>query len=124
MSKQYDTPLTGIVGVVGRDPETKMTSKGEIVKFSVAVSDGFGDGATTTWFNVAVFNEGLQETILRGDNNRPTVQKGSHVAVQGTVSQKGDYGPDMLAVRVGLIEWLRRAQVVQQAAPQDDEDAF
>lgn len=98
------TPLVGIVGNVGKAPEIKQTSKGPLTKFSVAVSDGFGDDATTTWFSVAVFNEGLQEWV---QNN---IYKGAQVAVQGNVTQKDGYGPDMLAVRVGLVSWGQRSK--------------
>ncbi len=115
----YDKPLVGIVGVVGRDPEIKDTSKGQLTKFSVAVSDGFGEGAKTTWFNVATFNEGLQSWI------QSNVYKGAHVAVQGTVTEKEGYGPDMLAVRVGLVTWGQRSKLGQapvQQSSQDDAD--
>lgn len=117
---QFDKPLVGIVGVVGRDPEIKTTSKGPLTKFSVAVSDGFGEGAKTTWFNVAIFNEGLQDWA---QNN---VYKGAQVAVQGTVTEKEGYGPDMLAVRVGLVTWGQRSKLGQSApvqqSSQDDAD--
>ncbi len=93
-------------------------------------SSGPCDGATTTWFSVATFNEGLQDWI---QNN---VYKGTHVAVQGTVTQKEGYGPDMLAVRVGLISWGQRSKLGERPQPvaanprpvaatvDDDEDAF
>ena len=119
MNRQYDKPLVGIVGVVGKDPEIKTTTKGDITKFSVAVSDGFGDGAQTTWYSVATFNEGLQASI------QGSIYKGAHVAVQGTVTEKEGYGPDMLAVRVSApLTWLDRSkfQAPAPVAVQDEAD--
>ncbi len=121
-------PLRGIVGTVGRDPIVKTTTKGDIVKFSVAESDGFGEDKTTTWYEVAVWNEGLQEQILTGDNGRPTIYKGAAVAVQGSVTVRDErYSPDVNAVRVGLVTWLQRSKLGEArpapvAAPASDLD--
>lgn len=124
---QYDKPLVGIVGVVGRDPEIKSTSAGDVTEFSVAVSDGFGDGANTTWFRVSAWNEGLQASI-QAPRDAGGLYKGAHVAVQGTVTQRDGYGPDMKAVRVSApLTWLDRSKNNGQSAPapvaqQDDGD--
>ena len=125
---QFDKPLVGIVGVVGRDPEIKSTSAGEVTEFSVAVSDGFGEGATTTWFRVSVWNEGLQASV-QAPRNEGGLYKGAHVAVQGTVNERDGYGPDMKAVRVSApLTWLDRSKHGQSApapvALQDDDGDF
>ncbi len=103
-------PLRGIVGSVGRDPIVKSTSKGDVVKFSVADSDGFGEDKTTTWYEIGVWNEGLQEQILTGDNGRPLIYKGAAVAIHGSVTPRDGYSPDVNAVRVGLVTWLQRSK--------------
>lgn len=78
-----------IIGRVGRDPETKtFPNGGQIVNFSVAVSDGYKDKATgewkenTTWFNVAVRNE------VKGNYVTRSVKKGSIVYVEGKIRER------------------------------------
>lgn len=108
---QYE-PLVGIVGVVGRAPEIKSTSKGDVTEFSVAVSDGFGDDANTVWYRASVWDEVLQESVQRA------VQKGTHIAIQGTVRQRDGYGPDIKAFRVSPLSWLDRTKKgAQRPAP-------
>ena len=106
-------PLTGLVGTVGRDPVLKETTAGNLVGFSLAVSDGFGDDKTTEWYEIAAWNDGLIEQILRGDNGKPLFYKGSAVAVQGTLKPREGYATDVNAVRVGLVTWLQRSKLGQ-----------
>lgn len=111
-------PLRGIVGSVGRDPVIKSTSKGDIVNFSIAESDGFGEDKTTTWYEIAVWNDGLREQIMTGDNGRPLIYKGAAVAIQGSVTVRDErYSPDVSAVRVGLVTWLQKSKRDETPAP-------
>lgn len=115
---KYD-PLTGIVGVVGKDPQIKSTSAGDVTEFSMAVSDGFGEEANTVWYRVSVWDEASQEAVQQ------QVRKGNHVAVQGVVKPGRDgYGPDMKAFRLTLLNWFPRGQREAAPAPvaQDDGD--
>lgn len=107
------SPLTGLVGTVGRDPVLKETSAGNLVKFSLAVSDGFGEDKTTEWYEIAAWNEGLIEQILTGDNGKPSIYKGAAVAVQGTLKRREGYSTDVNAVRVGLVTWFQRSKLGQ-----------
>ena len=78
-----------IVGNVGRDPETRQTKAGDVLSFSVAVSEGLAkyDPDTkkmevpTRWYRVSVWDEELQKaarTFVRGDK----------IAVKGTLTAR------------------------------------
>ncbi len=100
-------PLQQIAGNVGRDPEVRNTGKGDVVKFSVAVSRGYGDDAPTEWYDAAVFNDQLRPVVLR------EIHKGTRVVLEGTVKERqvdGKTYRDFVANRVGVVEWLRRDQ--------------
>lgn len=106
MSNQYPD-LQQVVGVVGRDPETKTTGKGDIVKFSLAVTRQYDREApgATQWVDVAVFNEELQPRVLE------QVYKGARVAVEGNLKNRDVNGKtytDMVAMRVGLVAWISK----------------
>ena len=67
-------------GNLGRDCETRFTQSGDpIVSFSVGVKSGFGDKATTTWANCAMFGK-------RGEAVAQYLTKGSLVGIVGEVS--------------------------------------
>ena len=96
-----------IIGRVGREPETNQTAKGPVVNFSVAVSDGWGENEKTTWYRVAVFNEGLQ-AALKGE-----VYKGGLVAVEGNHRQNtynDKVTEEILANRIYLVQALARSK--------------
>lgn len=111
------SPLTQIVGGVGREPITKSTSKGDVVEFSVAQSDGFGDDAKTTWYDVSVWNEGLQAAILDSKNG---IRKGSVVAINGVVKPQGQYNPKISAVQIGIVTFFDRSKAAPQQSSDDD----
>lgn len=67
-------------GNLGRDAETRFTQSGDpIVSFSVGVKSGFGDKATTTWANCAMFGK-------RGEAVAQYLTKGAQVGITGEVS--------------------------------------
>lgn len=68
-----------IVGHLGRDPETRAGAKTSVTKFSVAVSDGYGDNKTTSWYDVAIFG-------AMGERAAQWLKKGSTVLVCGRMS--------------------------------------
>lgn len=119
-------PLVSFVGNLTRDPQIKTTSKGDLVEFGLAVSDGFGEDANVEFKSVAAWNEGLIEQIMRGDNGRPLLYKGAAVAVQGVVKHRPGYADDVSAVRVGTVTWLQRSKLGERpavvAAPASDVD--
>lgn len=75
-----------IVGNVGRDPEHKSTRAGDVISFSVAVSEGLAklDPGTqklevpTRWYRVSVWDEALQSEARK-------FVRGDRIAVKGTL---------------------------------------
>ena len=68
-----------LVGRLGRDPDTKATTKGTSVSnFSIAVDSGFGDKRRTEWFNIVAFGK-LAEIVQK------FLKKGSLVLVEGRI---------------------------------------
>lgn len=106
------------VGVVGRNPESKPTSKGDIVKFSLAVPKQYGNEPDSTeWLDVAVFNEDLQPKVL------DEVYKGARVAVEGNLKSREVNGKtfnDFIALRVGLVAWISKGGSKKPAPDGDD----
>jgi single-strand DNA-binding protein len=115
--QQYD-PLTQIIGRVGQAPERRTTGNGkELVKFSVAVQDGYGQDANTTWHNVAVWNEKLQELVM------DEVQKGQTVCVEGPAKVRKADGKeyhDISAFRVGAVAWIVAGRGAKKSADDDE----
>ena len=74
-----------IVGYLGRDPETRLTSEGSAVcNFSVATTEKRKDKAgdvqeVTTWFSVVLFG---RQAEIAGEY----LAKGSHVYLEGVLS--------------------------------------
>ena len=69
-----------LLGRLGKDAELRYTPAGkEVLTFSLATDDGFGESKRTIWFNVSMFGERtvkLQEYL----------KKGTQVYVDGRVS--------------------------------------
>ena len=117
-------PLTQKVGVLGRAPEFKDTSKGRVMKFSLAVPKQYAPGAESTeWVSVAVWNEDLQTAI--GDE----LYKGAKVAVEGNLKTRTADGrtyTDLTAFRVGLVAWIAKkgtSKAAGKIAPVEDDDS-
>ena len=67
-------------GHIGGDCNTRFTQSGDpIVSFSVGVKSGFGEKATTTWANCAMFGK-------RGEAVAQYLKKGAQVGITGEVS--------------------------------------
>lgn len=103
--------LVHVAGKVGRDPITRDSAKGPIVKFTVAETIGYGEDRekNTKWWDVAVFKEALHPAVLAN------IFKGADVVLEGSASKRDQYN-DIIASRVGLVSWLTR---VQPAATDD-----
>lgn len=81
MSKGFSFAQVG--GTLGRDPESRSTSGGtKVVNFSVAVEKGFGDRASTSWFNIIAFDKNAEfaEKYLK---------KGKPVVISGDLQVRG-----------------------------------
>jgi single-stranded DNA-binding protein len=121
MAKSKYGPLNQVVVNVGRDPEEFDTKVGPVVRFSVARNMGYGDDAPPPrWVSVAVFNDDIRPQVLE------KIRKGSRVALEGTITEseyEGKTQYNMVAVRVGLIEWFLRSQSGNTTGRKDrDED--
>lgn len=74
-----------LIGNVGRDPEVFDFKSGgdkkEGVKFSLAVTDGYGDKKTTTWYSIVAYN-GLVKVV------KDYVSKGKSLFLEGRIALK------------------------------------
>ena len=90
-----------ITGNVGKDPVQRQTQAGESVTgFSVGVKQGWGDEASTNWFNCSIWGK-------RGATVAEYVRKGSKVTVCGEFSTREYEGKTQLEVRVSDIDWAK-----------------
>lgn len=71
-----------LIGNLTRDPEYRETGNG-VCKFSVAVTDGYGEKEYTSYIPVVVFGKS-------GQNCSKYLVKGSKVGIQGRI-QTGSY---------------------------------
>jgi single-stranded DNA-binding protein len=105
MSQQPDK-LTHITGNVGDDPKTFDTSKGKVVKISIAVTMRYGEDGETRWVNGAIWDESLQEFALK------EISKGTPVAAEGYLRTDREYNGkqqfDLNIRRIGLVKWAKR----------------
>jgi single-strand DNA-binding protein len=82
-----------IAGSLGKDAIAKSTQDGtQLLNFSVAVSGGFGDKKTTTWYDVTKWGKGA-------DKLAPYMLKGCRVTVCGELSTREYEGKTYLQVR-------------------------
>jgi hypothetical protein len=127
-------PLQQFVGRATRDAVIKTRKsdgsvitdrKGnQLIGFGLAVSDGYGDDATTTYFDVTVGNPGLANGVLDKENG---VLKGRLVAIEGTVekNQNEAYNDTIWAMQVAVTAWLPRSkagETVQAATTEEGGD--
>ena len=77
--------IVTITGNLGKDPEYR-ESNTNVCKFTVAVTDGYGEKQTTSWIPVVCFGK-------TADNCSKFLRKGSKVAVVGRI-QTGSYEKD------------------------------
>ena len=113
-NEQKHDPVTRIHGNVGRDPEQKNTTAGDLVTFSVACNRTYARDSETFWFNVAVWKPELAAMVME------QVHKGSKVAVEGFLRKRQYEGQDgqlrtsldLSATRVGLVDWFQYERVM------------
>ena len=80
MSKGFSFAQVG--GFLARDPETRSTPSGvKVVNFSLGVEKGFGDKASTSWFNVICFKD-------NADFAEKYLKKGKSVMVTGDLQTR------------------------------------
>lgn len=114
MPEYRKDPVVAIAGRVGKDPTRRDTRSGTVVGFSVAVTTGYDDSDLADWYDISVFNEGLQESVLA------EISKGSSVAIEGFFSTREYQGKTYKQItgnRVGLVEYLARSKSAPRQAP-------
>ena len=75
MSKGFSFAQVG--GTLGRDPESRSTSGGtKVVNFSIAVEKGFGEKASTSWFNIIAFDKNAEFAEKYLKKGKPVVISG------------------------------------------------
>ena len=101
-------PMT-ITGSLGRDAELKSTQSGDnVLSFSVASSQGYGDNKTTNWYRCTLWGK-------RGSSIAQYLTKGTKVTVYGEFSTSEYEGKTQLNLRVYEVEWQRNDAPRQQA---------
>lgn len=112
-----------LVGHAGQDAKEFPTSKGPVVKFSVAEIVGYDKEKkedVVDWVQVTVWNEGLRTIALK------TIKRGNRVAVTGapsTSTYEGKTQNQISAQRVGIVDYLRPAAKTEKP-PQDEGSAL
>ena len=85
--------VISIAGALGKDAVSKTTQDGtQLCSFTVAVSTGFGDRKTTTWFDVTKWGKGA-------DKLATYLLKGNKVAVSGELGTREHDGKTYLQIR-------------------------
>lgn len=90
--------FTTFTGNLGRDPETKSTSGGDVCSFSVAVKQGYGRDAKSEWFRCSVWGK-------RGETIARYLRKGMKVTVVGEMTIGEYQGKPQYDVRVADVDW-------------------
>lgn len=126
MAQQQKDRLTHIVGNAGSDPQTFETSKGDVLKISVAVTMKYGDeDGETRWVNVSVWNEDLQEFA------KEEISKGTRVVAVGFLRTDREYKGvkqfDLTATELGFATMAKRSKggskpKAKQAEPAESEE--
>lgn len=88
-----------ISGNLGKDPELRSTSSDQVLGFSVAVKQGFGDKATTNWFRCNVWGK-------RGATLERYLRKGMKVVVQGELTIGSYEGKPQFDIRANEVEFM------------------
>ena len=111
-----------LIGHLGRDPEFKFLADGTaLLKWSMAVSTGYGEKKATTWWNCTMFGK-------RGEKLAEMLAKGQAIHVTGEPSLREYDGRDgkrqSLDVRVLDVTLLGRETAKAETAATDEEVPF
>ncbi len=102
-------------GNLGKDPELSATPKGtSMLRFSVAVTSGWGENKKTTWVNCVKFGKGC-------DSLADMLAKGSRVAITGEVTLEeweAKDGTQQKTLKVMVQDLTLLDKVERKAAPQ------
>lgn len=85
-----------IAGRLGKDATLRNTQSGDVLGFSVAVDDGYGQNKRTLWFDVSLWGK-------RAEALEQYLRKGTAVAVSGDLSTREHEGKTYLTVRANEV---------------------
>ena len=113
------------LGRLGQNPELKEFNGGKLVKFSLAVNDGFKDKEgnwkeQTTWINVVCFNERKHNYIMKFG------QKGTQALIQAKYQVKEHEGkqyPQFILEDITLVREVKQ-QTDQKSGEKNDDLPF
>lgn len=102
------------VGRLGKDSERKQITNGQMLKFTVGESVGYGEKKTTNWWNCSLFGKQAEGSLM------DYLVKGAQVFIVGEVSfSQGQDGKTYNNLRITHIELVGSRPNQQQAtAPQ------
>ena len=90
--------LVILTGNLGKDPELTYTQSGKnVMKFSIATTDGYGENKKTNWHRVEIWNK---EQLL------PYISKGSKITVTGSIDYTEYEGKYYTTIKAYNIELL------------------
>lgn len=101
------------VGRLGKDSERKQITNGQMLKFTVGESVGYGDKKTTNWWNCSLFGKQAEGNLM------DYLVKGAQVFIVGEVSfSQGQDGKTYNNLRITHIELVGSRPNQQTTAPQ------
>jgi len=109
-----------LIGHLGKDPEIRQAGQHQVVGFSIAVTTGFGEKKTTTWWNCQFWGERAVKVAQYLAKGKPVLVEGepSERQYETTAGTKGK----SLDVRVSnLVLFGSRDDAPAGAAPAADD---
>jgi single-strand DNA-binding protein len=105
-----------LIGNLGKAPE--LNDKGNMCRFSLATSDGFGDKKKTNWHNIVLLGKAAEVAAKN-------LSKGSKIAIEGSIdySEKdGKYYTNIISNSFEFVESKKTSDTAseQTNAPNDD----
>lgn len=83
-------------GNCGKDAETRTAGSGTVTSWSLAAKSGFGDRATTTWFDCSLWGK-------RGEALKEYISKGGAMTVSGQLTTREYEGKTYLGIDVNEV---------------------
>lgn len=106
-----------IAGRLGKDANLRDAGGTDVLGFSVAVDDGYGDNKRTLWFDCSVWGK-------RAAALAPHLTKGSAVAVAGDLSTREHDGKTHLTVRVAELTMQGGGEKQEKPARQERSTSY
>lgn len=116
-----DKKITHITGNVGSDPESYDSGDTKVTKVSVGVTMSYGDEKETRWVNCSIWHDSQPDLVQWVKEN---VSTGTPLGVEGYLrtdrEYKGKQQFDMKVVRIGIVQWAKRAKREERAAKAEE----